>query len=56
MYRRAVRQPAEHYHKSPEQITEEELRDYFLYLKVEQAVYILLYCPHRFAPDDMLYW
>lgn len=33
MYVRAVRQLAEHYHKSPEQITEEELRDYFLYLK-----------------------
>ncbi len=33
MYVRAVRQLAEHYHKSPEQITEEELRDYFLYVK-----------------------
>jgi site-specific recombinase XerD len=33
MYVRAVRQLAEHYHKSPDQITEEELRDYFLYLK-----------------------
>ena len=33
MYVRAVRQLAEHYHKSPEHITEEELRDYFLYLK-----------------------
>jgi integrase/recombinase XerD len=33
MYVRAVRQLAEHYHKSPERITEEELRDYFLYLK-----------------------
>jgi site-specific recombinase XerD len=32
-YVRAVRQLAEHYHKSPEHITEEELRDYFLYLK-----------------------
>jgi len=32
-YVRAVRQLAEHYHKSPEQITEEELRQYFLYLK-----------------------
>lgn len=29
----AVRQLAEHYHKSPDKITEEELRDYFLYVK-----------------------
>lgn len=33
MYVRAVRQLAEHDHKSPDHITEEELRDYFLYLK-----------------------
>ena len=32
-YVRAVRQLAEHYGKSPEQITEEELRQYFLYHK-----------------------
>jgi len=32
-YVRAVRQLAEHYHKSPELITEEELRQYFLYIK-----------------------
>lgn len=31
MYVRAVRMLAEHYHKSPDCITEEELRDYFLY-------------------------
>lgn len=29
----AIRQLAEHYHKSPEDISEEELRQYFLYLK-----------------------
>ena len=33
MYVRAVRQLSEHYHKSPDRITEEELRDYFLYTK-----------------------
>jgi integrase/recombinase XerD len=33
MYVRAVRQLAAHYHKSPDRITEEELRQYFLYLK-----------------------
>ena len=32
-YVRAVRQLAEHYHKPPDLITEEELRQYFLYLK-----------------------
>jgi len=32
-YVRAVRQLAEHYHKSPDLITEEELRQYFLYMK-----------------------
>jgi integrase/recombinase XerD len=32
-YVRAVRQLAEHYHKSPDQVSEEELRQYFLYLK-----------------------
>ena len=30
---RAVRQLAEHYHKSPDQITEEELRQYFLFIR-----------------------
>ena len=33
MYVRAVRQLAEHYGKSPDKITEEELRQYFLYCK-----------------------
>jgi hypothetical protein len=32
-YVRAVRQLAQHYHKSPDLISEEELRQYFLYLK-----------------------
>ena len=32
-YVTAVRLLAEHYHKSPDQISEEELRQYFLYLK-----------------------
>ena len=30
-YVRAVRKLAEHYHKSPALVTDEELRDYFLY-------------------------
>jgi integrase/recombinase XerD len=33
MYVRAVRQLAEHYRKPPDHITEEELRQYFLYIK-----------------------
>ena len=32
-YVRSVRQLAEHYMKSPDKITEEELRDYFLHVK-----------------------
>jgi integrase/recombinase XerD len=32
-YVQAVRQLAEHFHKSPDSISEEELRQYFLYLK-----------------------
>ena len=32
-YVRAVRQLSEHYHKSPALITEEELRQYFLFIK-----------------------
>jgi len=35
-YIRAVRQLAVHYHKSPDQISEDELRAYFLYLKNEK--------------------
>ena len=33
MYVREVRQPSEHYNKSPDKITKEELRGYFLYTK-----------------------
>src|SRR6185503_10499959 len=35
-YVRVVRQLAEYYDKSPDQLSEEELRQYFLYLKNEQ--------------------
>lgn len=37
-YLAAVRQLAKHYHKSPDLITEEELRKYFLYLRNERKV------------------
>ena len=35
-YLLAVSQLARHYHKSPDQIDEEELRQYFLFLKNEK--------------------
>ena len=37
-YVRAVRQLAAYYDKAPDQITEEELRQYFLYLRNEQGL------------------
>ena len=37
-YARAVRQLAEHYHRSPDHLTEEDLRQYFLYLANEKRV------------------
>jgi site-specific recombinase XerD len=37
-YVSAVRQLAKYYGKSPDQITEEELRNYFLYLTTEKGV------------------
>jgi integrase/recombinase XerD len=37
-YVEAVRQLAKHYHKSPDRIDEEELRQYFLYLKKVKGV------------------
>jgi integrase/recombinase XerD len=37
-YLRTVRQLAEHYGRSPDQISEEELRQYFLYLENEKRV------------------
>ena len=37
-YTRAVRQLSEHYHKSPDLISEEELRQYFLYLANEKKL------------------
>lgn len=38
IYVRSVRQLADYWGKSPDQISEEELRDYFLYLKNEKQV------------------
>ena len=37
MYTRAVKQLTKHYHKLPEEISDEELRQYFLYNKTERG-------------------
>jgi hypothetical protein len=37
-YVAAVRQLADHYHRSPDQLTEEDLREYFLYLANDKKV------------------
>ena len=37
-YANAIRRLAEHYGKSPDRITEEELRQYFLYLTYEKQL------------------
>lgn len=51
-YLRAVRQISEHYHKSPDQISEEELRGYFLYLtnvrKISRSSCIVTICGLKF--------
>lgn len=58
MYVRAVRQLAEHYMKSPEEITEEELRDYFLYVKNERkwsrATSTIALCGIKFFYDHTI--
>ena len=47
VYLRAVEKLAEYYHKSPEVITDEELRQYFVYLRTEKKV------AHRTANVDL---
>ena len=55
----AVRQLAEHYHRSPTQITEEDLRQYFLYLanekKVARATATIALCGIRFFFEHTLH-
>lgn len=57
-YVRAVRQLAEHYHKAPDLITEEELRQYFLYLKNvkhhSRNTITIAICGIRFLYQDTL--
>ena len=53
-----MRQLAEHYHRSPDQLTEEELRQYFLYLanekKVARATATIALCGIRFFFEQTL--
>lgn len=57
-YVRAVRQLAEHYHKAPDLITEEELRQYFLFLKnvkhYSRNTMTIAICGIRFLYQDTL--
>jgi len=57
-YARAVRQLAEHYGKSPDCIGEEELRQYFLYLKndkqVSSSTFTVALCGIRFFYQQTL--
>jgi len=58
-YVRAVRQLAEHYHKSPDLISEEELRQYFLHLKnvkhYARNTMTIAICGLRFLYQDTLH-
>ncbi len=55
----AVRQLAQHYRRSPDRITEEELRQYFLYLanekKVARATATITLCAVRFLYEQSLH-
>ena len=57
-YVQAVRQLAAHYHKSPEQISEEELRQYFLFLKnvkhVSRSTHTIALCGIKFLYEHTL--
>ena len=58
-YARAVRQLAEHYHRSPDHLSEEDLRQYFLYLtneqKVARATATIALCGLRFFYEHTLH-
>ena len=57
-YVAAVRQLAEHFHRSPDLLTEEDLRQYFLYLandkKVARATATIALCGIRFFFEQTL--
>lgn len=57
-YMQAVRQLAGHYHKSPDQLKEEDLRQYFLFLKnvkhVSRSTHTLALCAIKFFYEHTL--
>ena len=57
-YMQAVRQLAGHYHKSPDQISEEEVRQYFLFLKnvkhVSRSTQTIALCGIKFFYEQTL--
>ncbi len=57
-YVQAVRQLAAHYHKSPDQLSEEELRQYFLFLKnvkhVSRSTHTIALCGIKFFYEHTL--
>ncbi len=57
-YARAVWQLAQHYHRSPEQLCDEELRQYFLYLtnekKIARATATIALCGIKFFYEQTL--
>jgi integrase/recombinase XerD len=57
-YLRAVRQISEHYNKTPDQISEDELRGYFLYLtnerKISRSYCIVTICGLKFFYEQTL--
>jgi site-specific recombinase XerD len=58
-YARAVRQLAEYVHRSPDQVTEEELRCYFLYLanekKFDRATTTIALCGIKFFYEQTIH-
>lgn len=56
LYVAAVQKPAKHCHKSPDQITDEELREYFLHLSnvqyVSASTLTVALCGIRFFYDQ----
>jgi len=57
-YLKAVRRLAEHYHRSPDQLSEEDLRQYFLYLantkKVARSTATIAICGIKFFYEQTL--
>jgi len=55
-YLSAVSQLAKHYRKSPDQINEEELRQYFLFLKNEKHAALPSACAPQRLCESALFW